>query len=968
MDGMEELSTDMDSEIEASMKEDQENEPDGMKGIGIKKLDDLSSLSERGSPPDLLLPNRGKVRKQPLVYGKKLARKFGWRENGGLGSSAARGFSSQMIASASGARVRDGRGSDNWPNERPAKRIKRFGTPSSSESELSGNIHSKDSPTSSTKSHSDSNLRSTVLIGKRRRSISNSSSDTSHLPFRHGNNEGGTEAIPTSPEDNSSNSTASLSSAQSGRIYFRTVPSFKGGVSTDGESFDDGDGSDDDPDDWGIVLPASDESSGEDAREHELDDIKIQSPNRRSLGSNATSIELVETDAGDPQVTDNLPKEDSIPGQFPKRLRSSRSDSGVSSEKLQNVSTSIPPEYESPNSIAHSGSFQTEDSQLKEIIENPGAHKDVQGNSFTEIYLNLLNTEFCLASTQKVYDIASPSLEDPDTIEPVLGSLWTLKEKEMFFEGLTLVGRGRVDLIAKSVETKSVLECQAYLNALQDGYVKAQTGLPSSSNQLLGMKDIPAAVELSNECIRALEKHASILRNREEMEYYLNGNIYWGEHWVFDSKLASHIQELYDSDNIAELEAIAPQAELLNIRTMLELSERIFMNGPGEYNFRSISNSGESPSIDCQALLDFHSLVMNLTQRLTQTTIFITESRLRSKDSAIFNAQPIVKVADVAAAVEILGMPANGRDYFTKLARRIGINVSDYLTPLSYDDVEERLARETGGISGCRYGKVSDASLSLPLSSPSPSSMHDVEKNDQDDSEEVDLGVSRDDEEFYLKEDKYLEVFDHQQSFKVENEFWKMMENESTEREDETTSSVENDRDAQESKLSPPSSKSTLDQHAKSILNWREKLEYQASWEYKTFGYPHISRSDESYNSSPKATTNKKPKQILRKQIPKKRKASNEIPRLNKPLKNPPKNLEKKLKTVPSSPRNLRTRRKSSLRDGFVSTAEVVSMENEEGLLGELDNNQGNKQDGVEVGALRGHLSVESSVSEYEDR
>lgn len=193
-------------------------------------------------------------------------------------------------------------------------------------------------------------------------------------------------------------------------------------------------------------------------------------------------------------------------------------------------------------------------------------------------YISLLNEEIRLVTSRgcEGNPVASASARQRGS-RAIMGSVWTGYEKTAFFKYLSIVGKDNLPQLARGVGTKSIVECRAYLKALQDGkeddfeffYVQAHRG-----RDLFSAEDAPAAVELSDECVKALEVHADYLEARTRRHEERREKTKWGDSWLLDSTTAEHIEHLYRNKCIEEIRDIAPEAELLNLDGMLDIAGR----------------------------------------------------------------------------------------------------------------------------------------------------------------------------------------------------------------------------------------------------------------------------------------------------------------------------------------------------------------------------------------------------------
>ncbi|KAI9867498.1 MAG: hypothetical protein M1813_009057 [Trichoglossum hirsutum] len=319
---------------------------------------------------------------------------------------------------------------------------------------------------------------------------------------------------------------------------------------------------------------------------------------------------------------------------------------------------------------------------------------------YSDEYRRLLNETIADAAAQIVYGGG-----DPLPSNYVGASLWRADEKERFFNGLARYGKDDIRAIAAGINTKTEVEVRAYLLLLQQGALEKHQIEPRQ--QMLGYADLPAALELSQECCDVLEGAAEALdAHQQKFEAGVEKGK-WQGLWLLTHDVGIWAEERMNEGDQSpeEVAEVLPEAELLRLKTWLELSERIFMNpaAPREHeNWRSFTAEiNETPSIRYTAFVDFHTIAVSITQRLVQATLFSAMSRLRSTDSKVFGRQPLVKARDVHAATKILGMKSDSKESWRGAARRCGLHVYRNISqlgvkkgtvkPLSYEEVEAAL-------------------------------------------------------------------------------------------------------------------------------------------------------------------------------------------------------------------------------------------------------------------------------------
>ncbi|KAI9874771.1 MAG: hypothetical protein M1830_009301 [Pleopsidium flavum] len=314
-------------------------------------------------------------------------------------------------------------------------------------------------------------------------------------------------------------------------------------------------------------------------------------------------------------------------------------------------------------------------------------------------------------------------------------SCWTSDEKATFFDALARKGEQDIHAISLAVGTKSEMEICVYLQLLQKALL--ETSLHEPRQQLLGLTDLPAAAEISEECCLILDQRAhtlSLLQQKHEEKVEQENH---AQLWLLNRDTSRWVQERLgdDEDGGADILKEVPAVSLLNLPVWLELSERIFMNAASpreDENWRAIAEETETPSIMNTAFSDFHNLAISVTKRLIQSSLFYAMSRLRATDSSRYRYQPVVRSRDVLSALKVLGMRPNAYEFWTRAARRCGLDVDHDIgntrrkvKALNYDEVERLL--EEGG---------SDAQPETTDVTSNSNPDIDVSRDDQEDGSE----------------------------------------------------------------------------------------------------------------------------------------------------------------------------------------------------------------------------------------
>ncbi|KAK6346812.1 hypothetical protein TWF696_006920 [Orbilia brochopaga] len=294
-----------------------------------------------------------------------------------------------------------------------------------------------------------------------------------------------------------------------------------------------------------------------------------------------------------------------------------------------------------------------------------------------EPYRELLNQAIDDARTRTVYPEVGKLY--PSEIG---GVYWTAAEKQRFFRALPCIGRHNAVALAAEVVSKSVIEVQGYLHALERALRErlAQQHVPRYS--LLMMEDIPAAVEVSEECEAALENEAD-----RTAEFIAN----------VETKERGTEAEVIDIERARDVRARRIAGErlddaLIEPLNWIVLSERIFM--ASEHG-----RSADRPTIQNRMLENLAALVTSITRRLVHISLFQAHQRLKNT-SRLRDRPPEVILRDTAAAIKMLGMPTTSEEYWRRLPRRFKLNVVNGkkgvgrgLTPeyMKYEEVEEAM-------------------------------------------------------------------------------------------------------------------------------------------------------------------------------------------------------------------------------------------------------------------------------------
>ncbi|KAL1954549.1 hypothetical protein VTO42DRAFT_1059 [Malbranchea cinnamomea] len=355
---------------------------------------------------------------------------------------------------------------------------------------------------------------------------------------------------------------------------------------------------------------------------------------------------------------------------------------------------------------------------------------------------------------------------------------WSAREKNVFFDALAKKGKDSAHEIAALVGTKSAIEVQDYMKLLRKSLEIHHRN--DKNPRSVRLSDIPAAIEIDDFCCMYLDKVAEAALLRDEQSHNTAGKRKHQDMWLVNRDVAAIVDGKVQSEehDLAFEHELFATASLFNLSNWIELSETVFMNSGRrrpEDNWKSICFEGESPALTCEAFSDFYALAVSLTRRLVQSAIFFALSRIRSLKAGGWHVKEWVRKEDVQAALDVLRLKPNSREFWRDAARRCSLDVRATVNPangqiglISYDEVEERLSRKDASPAPSRATSVSrtdfmsedenasDFDLSLDLNSGDATSSEDessffVSDDDLSDPEEIyasklDIKASREEE------------------------------------------------------------------------------------------------------------------------------------------------------------------------------------------------------------------------------
>ncbi|RMZ80298.1 hypothetical protein DV738_g2795, partial [Chaetothyriales sp. CBS 135597] len=382
-------------------------------------------------------------------------------------------------------------------------------------------------------------------------------------------------------------------------------------------------------------------------------------------------------------------------------------------------------------------------SQQEEIDLSTGGRWSHPNEGYNEIYMNLFRETF-----------AAGEEDDAKTFKTSQygAVIWSAEEKAAFFNALARCGRTNVQEIASRIGSKSQVEVKAYIDLLESAELDRQYFTKQTKN--VSRAEIPAAVEIDVDVERGLEVFADALEAYQDRYDQVFGAKHAGDSspWLITSGVARRLDReaseacegASDSEDNSAGEQGSPDTahQLFKLSTMIELSERVFMIGSKKAEYEHWAYNGdinEHPSITSEAVKEFYELMVNFLRRIIQTTIFFSQSRIRSCTNADRLPKNQVKLVDVVAMRRVLNLESDSWDFWTRLPRKANLRVirGDHeqgpgrTRIVPYDEAEAALSiRHRGG----RYRSLSLASDRSLSSSSGSDNLGDWEDPDDSDS------------------------------------------------------------------------------------------------------------------------------------------------------------------------------------------------------------------------------------------
>ncbi|KAH7052173.1 hypothetical protein B0J12DRAFT_66207 [Macrophomina phaseolina] len=456
---------------------------------------------------------------------------------------------------------------------------------------------------------------------------------------------------------------------------------------------------------------------------------------------------------------------------------------------------------------------------------------------------------------------------NPGRLEPsqIGASKWTVVEKQRLFVALGRYGKDDMPKITSAVRTKSEPEIRELLVLLQEGVVELHINSGDVS-KTAAFHEIPAACEISEDCCRSLEATADALASLQDSWDAKQEQKRHGKHWILTPDMAKlldrAIEEEGGDDRLTDddqgystgepvpddgldeededqgigyardaLRAV-PAARLLRLSKWLELSARVFANAGGAReteNWRSISESGEPPSIFHTAFSDFHRLAVSLTQRLVAASLSQANSRLHARNGTADSRlrKPVVQREDVLAALEMLNIPRSAKSFWVKAPRRCGVIVQQKENTIPYDEAEKILDGQPNFHEA--VANISDVKMCEGFA---PTETQTIEQPLLE-------AESIDSDDPNTKQEAYADLFDAQRSYEEEEKLWQLLSQEA-----------------------PPTIPKELPRRPRvdrkmgdELLDWRRGVDFEAVWE--RYGRLVDSTSPENMDASTSAPVNR---------------------------------------------------------------------------------------------------------------
>ncbi len=307
--------------------------------------------------------------------------------------------------------------------------------------------------------------------------------------------------------------------------------------------------------------------------------------------------------------------------------------------------------------------------------------------------------------------------------------MWLSSEKDALYQALSRKGERDLPSLASAISSKSQLEIRDYLLQLREKV--SERHLFHRQSNCISHADIPAAVEIGPHVEEALEQAANAQLAYEGYYAHVARSRNIEGTWIINGEIAERLDAEHDEAEIALLENVEATSDssfqtlIFYVSNLIKLSETFFMNHgtPSKHeNWRIVAMKGETPGVTQEVISELYDLIVNLTRKLVQTSIFLAQSRQRATTTKHYIHRAMVKEQDVAAAVNVLSLKCDLWDFWIGLPRRNKLTVLDdkhrkggrlKRSVMSYEAVEQVLSKRKSRWRGRRRSSSAGTDTSM---------------------------------------------------------------------------------------------------------------------------------------------------------------------------------------------------------------------------------------------------------------
>ncbi|CAO2653491.1 Nn.00g029020.m01.CDS01 [Neocucurbitaria sp. VM-36] len=153
---------------------------------------------------------------------------------------------------------------------------------------------------------------------------------------------------------------------------------------------------------------------------------------------------------------------------------------------------------------------------------------------YNDAYRVLFNEDVSHAAAR--FDAGSQSYQHYAT--QIGSSIWSCKEQTTLFAALERLGRDDIPGIASAIGTKSIPETHEVLLLLQDAATR-------QGDAKVTLRDIPAAIEVGNECSEQLDIAGEALAWYQETFEASQEQERFGDYWLITPVIAESIEDIF---------------------------------------------------------------------------------------------------------------------------------------------------------------------------------------------------------------------------------------------------------------------------------------------------------------------------------------------------------------------------------------------------------------------------------------